>query len=54
MRCAACRTSAPAYESLHCEVIGGREITWDHFGEMLMTYEGWQFRLQILDPSEEA
>jgi hypothetical protein len=35
-------------------VIDGREIAWDHFGEMLMTYEGWQFRLQILDRSEEA
>ena len=35
-------------------VIDGREISWDQFGQMLMTFEGWQFRLEILDRSEEA
>ena len=35
-------------------VIDGREITWDRFGHMLMTFEGWQFKLQILDNSEES
>jgi len=34
-------------------VIDGREITWDQFGHMLMTFEGWQCRLEILDKSEE-
>lgn len=34
-------------------VVDGREITWDHFGHMLMTFEGWQFKLEILDKSEE-
>lgn len=34
-------------------VIDGREITWEEFGRMLMTFEGWQFKLQIADPSEE-
>ena len=34
-------------------VIDGREITWEHFGHMLMTFEGWQFKLEILDKSEE-
>jgi hypothetical protein len=34
-------------------VIDGREITWDQFGHMLMTFEGWQFKLEILDKSEE-
>jgi len=34
-------------------VIDGREITWDHFGHMLMTFEGWQFKLEIFDKSEE-
>ncbi len=33
-------------------VIDGREITWDHFGQMLMAFEGWQFKLEILDPSQ--
>lgn len=34
-------------------VIDGREITWDQFGRMLMTFEGWQFKLEIFDKSEE-
>lgn len=35
-------------------VIDGRKVTWQEFGRMLMTYEGWQFKLEIKDPSEEA
>lgn len=34
-------------------VIDGREISWDQFGSMLMSYEGWQFKLMIADKSEE-
>jgi hypothetical protein len=34
-------------------VIDGREITWEQFGHMLMTFEGWQFKLEIRDQSEE-
>jgi hypothetical protein len=34
-------------------VIDGRDITWDEFGRMLMTFEGWQFKLEIRDKSEE-
>ena len=34
-------------------VIDGREITWADFGRMLMTFEGWQFKLEIRDMSEE-
>ena len=34
-------------------VIDGREINWDQFGSMLMSYEGWQFKLTIADKSEE-
>ena len=34
-------------------VVDGREITWEHFGRMLMTFEGWQFQLEIRDKSEE-
>lgn len=33
--------------------IDGREITWQDFGRMLMTFEGWQFKLDIRDKSEE-
>ena len=33
--------------------VDGREITWDEFGLMLMTFESWQFKLEIRDKSEE-
>jgi hypothetical protein len=35
-------------------VIDGREVTWVEFGRMLMTFEGWQFKLEIRDKSEEV
>ena len=35
-------------------VIDGREVSWDEFGRMLMSFEGWQFRLAIRDRSEEV
>lgn len=35
-------------------MIDGREIKWDELGRMLMSYEGWQFKLQIRDKSEEC
>jgi len=34
-------------------VIDGREISWADFGRLLMSYEGWQFKLTISDNSEE-
>ncbi len=34
--------------------IDGREVAWDELGRMLMTYEGWQFKLEIRDKSEEC
>ena len=34
-------------------VIDGREVTWEQFGRMLMSFEGWQFKLEIRDMSEE-
>jgi hypothetical protein len=35
-------------------VIDGREVTWEQFGRLLMTFEGWQFKLEIRDLSEEV
>ena len=35
-------------------VIDGRDVSWDQFGRMLMSFEGWQFRLAIRDRSEDA
>ncbi len=34
-------------------IIDGREIAWEQFGRMLMSFEGWQFKLEIRDRSEE-
>ena len=34
-------------------IIDGREIDWDEFGRMFMSFEGWQFKLIIGDKSEE-
>lgn len=35
-------------------VIDGIEVTWEELGGMLMTYEGFQFKLEIRDRSEEV
>ncbi len=35
-------------------VIDGREVSWVEFGHMLMSFEGWQFRLAIRDRSEDV
>jgi len=34
-------------------VIDGKEVPWDEFGRMLMTFEGFQFKMEIYDISEE-
>lgn len=34
-------------------VIDGKEIGWIEFGRMLMSYEGWQLKLEVYDQSEE-
>jgi hypothetical protein len=34
-------------------VIDGKEISWDRFGEMVMAFEGWQFKFELKDPSDE-
>jgi hypothetical protein len=34
-------------------VVDGKEVSWNDLGRMLMSMEGWQFRLDIADPSEE-
>lgn len=35
-------------------VIDGKEISWVQFGRMVMGFEGWQFRLELKDRSEEV
>jgi len=34
-------------------IVDGRAISWTAFGEMLLTFEGWQFKLDIVDNSDE-
>jgi hypothetical protein len=35
-------------------VIDGQNVSWDEFGRMLMSFEGWQFRVAIRDRSEDV
>lgn len=35
-------------------VIDGQEVSWREFGRMLMTFEGWQFRMEIVDRSGDV
>ncbi|CAB3810196.1 hypothetical protein LMG28688_07177 [Paraburkholderia caffeinitolerans] len=37
-----------------CVVIDGRRVDWTDFGRMLMAFEGWQFRIELVDPGDEA
>ena len=41
-------------EPLPGVVISGREFTWEEFGRIILACEGWQFKLEILEPSAEA
>ena len=34
-------------------VIDGRDVSWEEFGQMLMTFEGFQFKLEIVDKSDD-
>jgi hypothetical protein len=35
-------------------VIDGQDVSWEEFGRMLMSFEGWQFRVAIRDRCEEV
>ena len=43
----------PFRECVPMLVIGGREVSWEDFGRMLMPFEGFQFKLQIVDRSHD-
>jgi hypothetical protein len=34
-------------------VIDGKSVSWEKFGRILMTYEGWHFKMEIYDGTEE-
>ena len=48
-----CDLNSPDYERLPLIVIDGKEISWSKFGQMLMSYEGFNFKLEIFDRSDE-
>lgn len=35
-------------------IIDGREVSWDEFGRMVAAFEGWQFRMEFVDRSDEV
>ncbi|OTP73785.1 hypothetical protein PAMC26510_18015 [Caballeronia sordidicola] len=41
------------HSHMPCAVVDGRRVEWDELGRMLMTFEGWQFKLEVRDPSDE-
>ena len=43
----------PDYERRPLLVIDGKEISWGEFGRMLITYEGFSFKLEIFGSSDE-
>jgi hypothetical protein len=36
-----------------CLVIDGKELSWREFGRMLMTYEGFHFKLEVFEGAEQ-
>jgi hypothetical protein len=41
------------HSRMPCVVVDGRRVEWEELGRMLMTFEGWQFKLEVSDPSDE-
>ena len=35
-------------------VIDGKPVTWHQFGRILSSYEGWQFKLEIKERTDEV
>jgi hypothetical protein len=33
-------------------IIDGQKISWLEFGRMVMSFEGWKFKLEMIDDSE--
>lgn len=50
---ASCNLDSDASGRLPMLVIDGKSIIWEQFGEMRMTYEGFFFKLEVYDRSEE-
>ena len=35
-------------------IVDGKRYTWAQLGKMLMTFEGWQFKLDIVDSADDV
>jgi hypothetical protein len=46
-----CDLSLDAY--MPSVVVDGQEISWEKFGRMISSFEGWQFKLEILERRDE-
>lgn len=42
----------PAGEDVPLLAVDGKSYTWDEVGKMLMHYEGFQVKLEMLDPEK--
>jgi hypothetical protein len=36
-----------------CVIVDGKRVNWGDFGAMLLAFEGWQFKLELRDPSDD-
>ncbi|MFC3210905.1 DUF7713 domain-containing protein [Planomicrobium okeanokoites] len=43
----------PAAEEIPLLVVDGKPYMWEQIGKLLMHYEGFQLKMEILDPGEE-
>lgn len=48
-----CEYDSADFDRTPMVIIDGKEISWDDFGQALMSYEGFNFKMQIFDRSEE-
>lgn len=35
-------------------IVDGKEVAWEEFGRIMMTYEGFQFILKFVDPADDV
>jgi hypothetical protein len=42
------------HERIPTVIVDGHEIPWDDFGYMVSSFEGWQFKLEFIDRSDNT
>lgn len=48
-----CTRGSTSLNRIPMMVVDGKEIHWEDFGQMLMAYEGFNFKFEIFDQSDE-